>query len=365
MIRRLQFIFLVLTAFAVQGADHFLWYPKARTVDVEIRGMRVEQFLGLVRAETGWDVMMEPGLDRVVSGRFRNKPASEALRLLLGRTRFALVPAKDGTARLKVFNGLARAATQSVEAVEAQAFAEQVDEAPKVDDGRLITMPVKVHYLKSQYTSINANPKLTNLRPLMAGVNEIWQRGRVRFTTGIPKPLRPVSRDAEKTYADLFKPNVPADVVEKLLGPTCADLLPNFPDRGKVIHLGLVYTMPQGYGAVYMPAKGLILMPQVKFAKLVSPTGVWKNGSDVFFAQSNILAHELGHALSLEHVATQGNLMIDGAIRQGEGVGPELGLTPVQIVAARKQAFTGGPYVPGINPPNRFVNPKPALKPED
>ena len=100
MIWRFQFIFLVLTSFAVQGADHFLWYPKARTVDVEIRGMRVEQFLGLVRAETGWDVMMEPGLDRVVSGRFRNKPASDALRLLLGRTRFALVPAKDGTARL-------------------------------------------------------------------------------------------------------------------------------------------------------------------------------------------------------------------------------------------------------------------------
>jgi len=365
MIRRLQFLLMALAALAVQGADHFSWFPKARTVDVEIRGMRLERFLGLVRAETGWDVRMEPGLRRVVSGKFRNKPASEALRLLLGRTRFALVPGKDGTAKLMVFNGLARAATQEVEAVEAQAFAEQIAEVPKEDDGRLLTLPVKVHYLKSQFSSVNANPKFTNLRPLVAGVNEIWQRGRVRFSMGIPKPLRPASRDAEKTYADLFKPNVPAEVVERLLGPTCENLLPNFPDRGKVIHLVLVYTMPQGYGAVYMPNKGVILMPQVKFAKLVSPTGVWKNGSDVFFAQSNILAHELGHALSLEHVATQGNLMIDGAIRQGEGVGPELGLSPGQIAAARKQAFTGGPYVPGINPPNRFVNPKPAPKPED
>ena len=91
-------------------------------------------------------------------------------------------------------------------------------------------------------------------------------------------------------------------------------------------------------------------MPQVKFAKLIDPKGVWKDGSPVFYAQSNILAHEMGHALSLNHVATQGNLMIDGRLREGFGIGPGVGLSVGQIEKARKQAKTKGPYVPGFNP---------------
>ena len=61
--------------------------------------------------------------------------------------------------------------------------------------------------------------------------------------------------------------------------------------------------------------------------------------------------------MPLKHVTTQGNLMIDGTLRVGTGVGPGSDLNVDQIAAARKQAFTGGPFVPGINP-------KPAPKPE-
>ena len=96
-------------------------------------------------------------------------------------------------------------------------------------------------------------------------------------------------------------------------------MIPDFPDRGKVFRIIVLYTMPDAFGAVYMPKKGVVLMPQVKFAGLIDKGGVWKDGSPVFFAQSNILAHELGHALGLPHVATQGNLMIDGRLREGRG----------------------------------------------
>ena len=82
---------------------------------------------------------------------------------------------------------------------------------------------------------------------------------------------------------------------------------------------------------------------------MIDKGGVWKDGSPVFFAQSNILAHELGHALGLPHVSMQGNLMIDGRLREGSGVGPGTKLTEKQIQAARAQAKTGGPRVPGIN----------------
>jgi hypothetical protein len=127
-------------------------------------------------------------------------------------------------------------------------------------------------------------------------------------------------------------------------------MIPDFPDRGKVFRIIVLYTMPDAFGAVYMPKKGVVLMPQVKFAGLIDKGGVWKDGSPVFFAQSNILAHELGHALGLPHVATQGNLMIDGRLREGSGVGPGTELAEKQIESARTQAKTGGPYVSGINP---------------
>jgi len=42
--------------------------------------------------------------------------------------------------------------------------------------------------------------------------------------------------------------------------------------------------------------------------------------------------------------------MIDGRLREGSGVGPGIGLSDEQIEAARNQAKTKGPYVPGINP---------------
>jgi hypothetical protein len=352
-IRILGILVLLTAALAGRAADHIVWYPKARTFDLEVRGMPLEKFLGLVRAETGWEVMVEPGLNRKVGGKFRNKPAADALRLLLGRTRFALLPRVEGGTRLKVYAGNARKATRAVDAVLLEPFGEQLAEIPEVDDGRLLTLTVKVHYLKSNFASLKADPKLTNLQPLIAGVNEIWRMAGIRFSMGIPKSMRPASRDAEKTYADLFKPDATPNVVRQFLPKPIHRLLPDLPDRGKVIHIVVVHTMPQGFGAVYLPAKGMVLMPQVKYAELVTEGGVWKNGSPVFFAQSNVLAHEFGHALSLQHVAIQGNLMIDGKLREGSGVGPGSDLTANQIVAARKQAYTGGAYVPGINPKSK------------
>ena len=350
MIRFPAILLLIVTALPLRAADHIVWYPKARTFDLEVRNMPVEKFLGMVRAETGWEVMIEPGLNRVVGGKFKNKPAADTMRLLLGRTRFALLPRLDGGTRLKVFSGSIRSATKQVDAVLFEAFEESFDEVPEVDDGRLLTMSVKVHYLKSQFPAINADLKLINLRPLLAGANEIWLQAGIRFSLEAPKSMRLVARDAEKTYADLFKPELTAGVVKQFLPKAIYRMLPDLPDRGKVLHMVVVHTMPQGYGAVYLPGKGVVFMPQVKYAKLISEDGVWKNGSDHFFMQSNILAHELGHALSLRHVVTQGNLMIDGTLREGSGVGPGILLTEQQIGAARKQAFTGGPFVPGINP---------------
>ena len=335
----------------VGAADgQVVWYPKARKFDLDVPAMPLKQFLGLVRAETGWEVVMEPGLNRQVSGRLRNRPAVDALRAMLSGVRFNLIPRTQGGTRLVVYSRSARGATQLVAPVLLEAFKEGAAKPLAEDDGRLLTLPVKVHYLKSQFAAINAEAKMNNLRPLFAGVNEIWKQGNIRFSLSVPQTMVLRNQDAERTYVNLFKEGVTAAVVRQFLGTTMFNMLPTLSDRGKVIHLVVVHTLPQGYSAFYMPSKGIVVMAQVTYAELVAKGGVWKNGSDVFFAQSNVLAHEFGHALSLPHVTTQGNLMIDGVLNERSGTGPGMALTKEQIQAARKQALTGGPRVPGVNP---------------
>ena len=337
----------LLTCLYAQGANYLVWHPKARTFDLQVRDLPLDKFLGIVKAETGWEVKVEPGLTQLVGGKFRNKPAADAIRLLLGRTRFALVPRTEGGTRLTVYAGSVKAATQEVQAV---VQAVEPFENSVVEGELPIRLPVKIHYLNSRYVSINADPKATNLRPLFAGMNEIWEGANLRFVMERPERMLVSDATAEREFADLFKPGVSKTFVRQQQSRILHKVLPDLPDRGKAFHIVLIYTMPDAFGAVYMPAKGVILMPQVKFAGLIDPKGVWKDGSPVFFAQSNILAHEMGHALSLRHVATQGNLMIDGRLREGSGVGPGIGLSDEQIEAARNQAKTKGPYVPGINP---------------
>ena len=353
----LTWIGLALFLPAAGAANSVVWHPKARTFDMNVRSMGLEQLLGVIKAETGWEVLVEPGLKGRVAVKFGEKPAADAMRLLLGDKRFSLVPRTKGGTRLLVYESNRRGATQEV-AAAMLAYEETEPLVPDGDDGRLLTLKVKVHHLKSSFASINADSKLTNIRPLLAGVNEMWQSANIRFLADRPLPMRAADRDAEKAFAGLFKPDVSATAVAQLQSRILHKMLPDLPDRGKVFHIVVIYTMPRTYGAVYLPAKGMVLMPQVKFAALVDANGVWKDGSPVFFAQSNILAHEMGHSLSLPHVATQGNLMIDGKLREGDGVGPGDRLTAKQIVAARRQAFTGGPYVPGLNPkPKRPAKP--------
>ena len=344
---RWGYLISLIFGFCAEGADSVVWHPKSRTFDLQIRNLPLEKFLGIVKSETGWEVIVEPGMDQLVGAEFNNKLAADAMRLVLGKSRFSLLPRLEGGTRLTVYAGNILSATQEVEEV-GQEVDSSVDRGP--GDNPLITLPIKIHYLKSRYVSINADLKATNLRPLFAGTNEIWKKANLRFVADRPQQMVAADMSMEKEFADLFKPEVPKAYIRQHQSRILHKMLPDLPDRGKAFHVVLIYTMPDAFGAVYMPSKGIVLMPQVKFAGLIDEKGVWKDGSPVFFAQSNILAHEIGHSLSLPHVSIQGNLMIDGRLREGSGVGPGLDLTPAQIQVARKQAQTKGPHVPGVNP---------------
>ena len=342
------YLILLMFGLCAEGADSVVWHPKSRTFDLQVRNLPLEKFLGIVKSETGWEIIVEPGMDQLVGAEFNNKLAADAMRLVLGKSRFSLLPRLEGGTRLTVYAGNILSATQEVEEVEQEADLSG-NQGP--GGNPLITLPIKIHYLKSRYVSINADLKATNLRPLFAGTNEIWKKANLRFVADRPQQMVSADMFMEKEFADLFKPGVPKAYIRQHQSRILHKMLPNLPDRGKAFHVVLIYTMPDAFGAVYMPSKGIVLMPQVKFAGLIDEKGVWKDGSPVFFAQSNILAHEIGHSLSLPHVSSQGNLMIDGRLREGSGIGPGIELTPAQIQAARKQALTKGPYVPGVNSP--------------
>ncbi|MFL2908396.1 MAG: hypothetical protein ACJZ65_04485, partial [Limisphaerales bacterium] len=95
-------------AWDVWSANQVVWHPKARTFDLRVKNVPLDKFLGMVKAETGWEVKMEPGLQQIVSGKFRDKPAADAIRLMLGRVRFALLPRVEGGTRLLVYAGTTR-----------------------------------------------------------------------------------------------------------------------------------------------------------------------------------------------------------------------------------------------------------------
>ena len=91
---------------------------------------------------------------------------------------------------------------------------------------------------------------------MFAGANEIWGQGKVRFVPGRPEQLLSADVAAEKEFADLFKPSVPSAYVSHQ-SRILHRMIPDFPDRRKVFRIIVMYTMPDAFGAVYMPKKGV------------------------------------------------------------------------------------------------------------
>ena len=88
---------------AAHGVDRLTWDKKKGRVDAEIETWPVPKVLQQVTAATGWKVFIDPGIKEVVSTKFKNKSAGDALERLLGDLNFALIPQANGPAKLLVF----------------------------------------------------------------------------------------------------------------------------------------------------------------------------------------------------------------------------------------------------------------------
>ena len=91
-----------------------VWHKGAGTVDAAVHHEALLPLLKSIAGQTGWHVYVEPGSTLDASTKFRNLPAGDALKMLLGDLNFALVPKSDSPWQLYVFHTAMKNATQSV-----------------------------------------------------------------------------------------------------------------------------------------------------------------------------------------------------------------------------------------------------------
>ncbi len=210
---------------------------------------------------------------------------------------------------------------------------------PALKAAELIRVPLHIHYLKSSVPEINAPKDKLDIKKLLKEANEIWKPSDIQFFIKEENILQ-ADEKAAKAYAGLFG-------LEKIAFQTQSNrqlnrAIPELKEPG--FHVVFLHTMPLGFGGRYFPDRGFVLLPQMKYAKHgKSPTGKFPDGTTERPQQGRVLAHELGHAMSLMHGKLENNLMTSGS--QARGVRRGTALVEKQIDGARKIAGRGRPFL--------------------
>lgn len=98
----------------VARAEQVLRWKRDKTVDAAVSDWPLWQLLNRLATASGWKIYVEPGLDQRVSASFQNLSQGEALRQLLDRVNYALLPQSRGLSRLYVYRSSISGATERV-----------------------------------------------------------------------------------------------------------------------------------------------------------------------------------------------------------------------------------------------------------
>ena len=96
--------------------NSLMWQADRNQVSADIHDEALWPLLEDIAHQTGWHIFVEPGASHNASVKFRNLPAGNALRKLLGNLNFAMVPQTNGPQELYVFTTVIENATQRVAA---------------------------------------------------------------------------------------------------------------------------------------------------------------------------------------------------------------------------------------------------------
>ena len=190
-------------------------------------------------------------------------------------------------------------------------------------EGNGITLRVRVHVLQEpDVAPLNTTLSDDEVASLFAGANVIWAQTEIRWE--IESIVREAALNGAAYAAALSGQTA-------FTGNLIASTLP----RGQLLSGGWDVFILRDFGGL---VGGIYLggIPAVVTAEL-DPTGA----RDIEGSGARILAHELGHSLTLLHVpcTPDGNLMAPGCNAQDR-----TRLTTVQIEAARAWARSGRPF---------------------
>ena len=92
--------------------SHLHWQAASNRVEARIIGWPLSRVLGKISASTGWEIFLEPGIDRPITAAFSDLPPQEALTRLVGGLNFSLQPRSGAPARLLIYRSDRDHATQ-------------------------------------------------------------------------------------------------------------------------------------------------------------------------------------------------------------------------------------------------------------
>jgi hypothetical protein len=101
-------------ATGARAAGTLDWQANRNRVSARIEAWSLPALLAAIASASGWQVYVEPGTELEVTARFEGLSQTDALRRLLGRLNFALLPQVHGPAKLFVFRTTPEEATQRV-----------------------------------------------------------------------------------------------------------------------------------------------------------------------------------------------------------------------------------------------------------
>ena len=224
-----------------------VWHKDTGTVDAAVHHEALLPLLKSIAGQTGWHVYVEPGSTLDASTKFKNLPAGDALKMLLGDLNFALVPKSDSRWQLYVFHTAMKNATLSV------------SEKPKHVPNELL---VKV----KPGTNIDALAKMLGAKVI--GRLDKYGVYRLQFTdeNATDNALAQLQMDSDVQsvgYDNYFDPPPTPQAVAGANVPTMPLTLDPPPASGKVV-IGLVDTAvdPQSIGA----SASQFVLPEVNVA---------------------------------------------------------------------------------------------------
>jgi hypothetical protein len=255
---------------------------------------------------------------------------------------------KDGAAtRRPAEKGASQA--PSAAPAEAKPAAQARGEAPRQAPQPEIQLKLRVHCLKSPVPEVNAEPDEAELKKMVEGVNAIWAAAGIRFTLDAVRRDQARDEAAQRELAEMSKQR--GREVKGKFAEVMMRVVPEIPLEQGVFHIVLVRRFPLGVGGRYFPELGYLVTPQVVPRPPRMPPGAADGEvNNEHPLEPKVMAHELGHGLTLLHVNLQENLMTVGP-------GPKdpktrIKLTDWQIEKARQVAQRGKPLVRGdpLNP---------------